>query len=205
MCVCESGPERSEVEYTEGEVCEGAIKALYYKSLTVRVCVEITEECLSPFCLCQNDVCVPFCLHVKYQSEGHACVISASVWSMCLPIPHLLSVLARGVVGERLGRLGKETNWPANAGTHANEQRSSVEMKESHRREKWPTTCSNSFLDWGLRIWQEWLITHTPTHTTHTYLLSPLFICWHHFLYGTLCYGIIIMPVLLKCPRNKSS
>lgn len=48
------------------EVREGAIKALYYKSLTVRVCVEITERCLSPFGLCQDDVCVPFFLAVKY-------------------------------------------------------------------------------------------------------------------------------------------
>lgn len=34
VCLCERGE-----WYTEGEVCEGAIKALYYKSLTVHVCV----------------------------------------------------------------------------------------------------------------------------------------------------------------------
>lgn len=62
-CLCERGE-----RYTEGEeVCEeGTIKALYYKSLTVHVCVEITEGCLSPFCLCPDDVCIPFFLPVKY-------------------------------------------------------------------------------------------------------------------------------------------
>lgn len=65
MCVCMSVRARREV-YKESEVCEGAIKALYYKSLTVHVCVEITEGCLSPFRLCQDDICIPFFLSVKY-------------------------------------------------------------------------------------------------------------------------------------------
>lgn len=72
MCVCVSVCEDTGTQ-REGEVCEGAIKALYYKSLPVRVCVEITEGCLSPFWLCQNDVCIPFFLAVKYY-RGALCV-----------------------------------------------------------------------------------------------------------------------------------
>ena len=65
LCVCVR-EERGIQKERERDVCEGTIKALYYKSLTVRVCVEITEGCLSPFWLCQNDVCTPFFFLVKY-------------------------------------------------------------------------------------------------------------------------------------------
>lgn len=85
MCVC------VRIERERG-VCEGTIKALYNKSPTVRVCVEITEGRLSPFWLCQDDACIPFFLPVKYY-RGAQCVISGSMRPTCLVILHLLSAL----------------------------------------------------------------------------------------------------------------
>lgn len=39
LCVCMRARDRKEGgEHREKEVCEGAIRALYYKSLTVHVC-----------------------------------------------------------------------------------------------------------------------------------------------------------------------
>lgn len=46
--------------HRERGVCEGAIKAVYYKSVTERVCGDNGGMSLSPFRLCQDDICSPF-------------------------------------------------------------------------------------------------------------------------------------------------
>lgn len=145
----------------ERERCEGTIKALYYKSLTVHVCVEITEGCLSPFWLCQNDVCIPFFLLVKYYSGvAGVCVISASMWPTCLIIPHVLSALTWGIAGGRLVASWEERQNDLQTHSHTcrwPENRRNA--RKAGTRQKRATADSDSSLDQGLRAWQLWLIT----------------------------------------------
>lgn len=159
VCLCVRVSEQRGI-HREREVCEGAIKALYYKSLTVRVCVEITEGCLSPFWLCQNDVCTPFFLPVKYYRGPCVCDLSQHVANVFGNSSPLISAHMRYCRWETCGRLGKEAKWPRNTLTHIQmTSDTNKNERKSATREKQATADSDSFLDRGLRAWQVWLIT----------------------------------------------
>lgn len=152
MCVCVSVWEKTEVYRGRG-VCEGTIKALYYKSLTVRVCVEITEGCLSPFWLCQNDVCGSFFFPCEILEGGPVCDLSPHVANMFGNSSPLISAHMRYCTWEICGRLRKEAKWPRDTLAHIQMTTAQYvqNVKESPRqREEQATADSDSLLDWGL-------------------------------------------------------
>lgn len=97
-------------------------------------------------------------------------------------------------------RLGKEAKWPINTLTHIQKTRKHTKMKESPRRGRSRQQLTvTAFLIEGYELDRcDW------SHNGEHILALCSSFSWQHFLYGTLCYGIIIMPVLLERLRNKS-
>lgn len=150
----------------------------------------LSEWCMRPF--------LPACEIL----EGGPCVcdLSQHVANMFGNSSPLISAHMRYCGWETSGRLGKEEKWPRNTLTHIQTTRKHSRTKESWRQEgNRQQLTVTAFLIEGYELDRcDW--SHNGKHIS---ALCSSF-SWQHFLYGTLCYGIIIMPVPLERPRNKS-
>lgn len=108
--------------------------------------MEITEGCLSPFCLCQDDICGPFSLAGKYERRGasvHVCDLSQYVANMSDGASLLISAHMRdwGRGANRPGHTAADMQMSRKVGMVAEEQLTVTALLISRSQ---PGSCDGS-------------------------------------------------------------